>query len=120
MKSLILLSSLFLLQPALFSQAKFIDTLESQLKKISDDTSKVIFLNEMILKYQRVNAERAIELANQSVDLAKRIGFDFGLGAAYRLTGILYMDKSDFSRASEYYNRSLALFNDKNDNRSRR
>jgi tetratricopeptide (TPR) repeat protein len=120
MKSIILLASLFLLPPALLSQAITIDTLESQLKRLSDDTSKVILLNEMILKYQRVNPERAMELAKQSVDLAKRIRFDFGLGAAYRLTGILFMDRSNFDTASVYYNKSLALFIDKNDYRSRR
>src|SRR5687768_4754499 len=120
MKSFILLASFFLLQPALFSQSTTIDSLESQLKKMSADTSKVILLNEMILKYQRVNPERAMELAKQSVDLAMRIRFDFGLGSAYRLTGILYMDKSNFDTASVYYNKSLALFADKNDSRSRR
>jgi two-component system, NarL family, sensor kinase len=120
MKSIILLANLFLLPPALFSQGIAIDTLESQLKKLSDDTSKVIFLNEMVIKYQRVNAERAMELAKQSVELAKHIRFDFGLGSAYRLTGILYMDKSDFNTAAAYYNKSLELFTDKNDYRSRR
>ena len=102
------------------SQTHSIDSLEVQLKNMKDDTAKVIQLNEMVSKYQHVNPERAMELAGQSVDLAKRIKFDFGLGVAYRLTGVLFTDKSNFDTGAMYYNKSLELFKNKNDNRSAR
>jgi two-component system NarL family sensor kinase len=102
------------------SQTHLIDSLEVQLTNMKDDTAKVILLNEMVSKYQHVNPERAMELAGQSVNLAKRIKFDFGLGVAYRLTGVLFTDKSNFDTGAMYYNKSLELFKDKNDNRSAR
>jgi two-component system, NarL family, sensor kinase len=111
---------MLLLQALLFSQANLIDTLESKLKTMNDDTSKVLFMNEMVLKYQHANPERAMALAEQSTQLARRLQFDFGLGASYRLTGILYLDKSDFKKGVEYYNKSFELFKNKNDLRSRR
>jgi len=120
MRSIIFFVNMLLVQTMLFSQTTLIDTLEGQLKKLKDDTVKVIFLNEMIPKYQFVNPERAMTLAGQSVDLAKRIKFDFGLGVAYRLTGVLYTGKSDFNAGAEYFNRSLELFKNKKDNRSAR
>ena len=101
-------------------QTTLIDTLETQLKKLNEDTTKVIFLNDMISKYQHVNSERAIALAGQSTELAKHINFDFGLGAAYRLTGVLYIDKSDFNTSREYFNKSFEIFSNKKDSRSRR
>jgi two-component system, NarL family, sensor kinase len=87
---------------------------------MNDDTSKVLLMNEMVSKYQHSNAERAMALAEQATQLAQRLQFDYGLGASYRLTGILYVDKSDFKNGAEYYNKSLELFKDKNDPRSRR
>jgi len=59
-------------------------------------------------------------LAGQSVDLARRIKFDFGLGVAYRLTGVLYTGKGDFNAGEEYFNKSLELFKNKKDSRSAR
>ena len=102
------------------TQAQLIDSLEVQLKNKNDDTAKVVLLNEMASKYQHVNPERAMTLANQSVDLAKRLNFDFGLGVAYRLTGILFTDKSNFDTGAMYYNKSAELFKNKSDNRSAR
>jgi signal transduction histidine kinase len=100
------------------AQTQVIDSLESKLKILREDTAKVNFLNEMVSKYQHVNPGRAMSLAGQSVELAKQTKFDFGLGAAYRLTGILYVDKSDFATGAAFYNRSFELFKNKNDNRS--
>jgi len=102
------------------TQDQLMDSLEVQLKNKNDDTAKVVLLNEMASKYQHVNPERAMSLANQSVDLAKRLKFDFGLAVAYRLTGILFTDKSNFDTGAMYYNKSAELFKDKNDNRSAR
>jgi two-component system, NarL family, sensor kinase len=102
------------------TQTRLIDSFEVRLKKMNDDTAKVILLNEMVSKYQHVNPERAMELAGQSVNLAKLIKFDFGLGVAYRLTGVLFTDKSNFDTGAMYYNKSLELFKNKNDNRSAR
>ena len=102
------------------TQTRSIDSLEAQLKNMKDDTAKVILLNEMVSKYQHVNPERAMELAGQSVNLADRLKFDFGLGVAYRLTGVLFTDKSNFDTGAMYYNKSLELFKNKNDNRSAR
>jgi signal transduction histidine kinase len=102
------------------AQKQLIDSLESQLKKSAEDTAKINLLNELISKYQHVNPERAMALAGQSVNLARRLNFDFGLGAAYRLTGVLFTDKSNFDTAAIYYNKSLELFKNKNDYRSAR
>jgi two-component system, NarL family, sensor kinase len=120
MKRLVFFVYMLLLPGIGFSQAPTIDTLESKLQRFSDDTAKVIFLNEMIVKYQHVNPARAMELVKQSEDLAKRLRFDFGLGVAYRLAGVLYTDKSEFDKGAEYYTRALELFNTSNDPRSRR
>ena len=118
MKSLFFFVKLFLLPVVIFSQAVLIDSLESKQKKLKDDTVKVNFLNEMILKYQHVNPERAMALAGESAELAKRLAFKFGLGAAYRLTGVLYVDKSEFDKAAEFYNKAQELFKGQNDSRS--
>src|SRR5882672_8318960 len=103
MKTLIFFVNIFLLHTAVFSQATLTDTLEAKLKGSADDTTKVNLLNDMVSKYQHVNPERAMTLAVQSADLANHIKFDFGLGAAYRLTGLLYVDKNDFDKAAQYY-----------------
>jgi len=100
------------------AQNQLIDSLEVQLKKIKEDTSKVVLLNDMVVKYQHLNPARAMELAIQSVNLSKHLNFNFGLGVAYRLTGILFTDKSNFDTGAIYYNKSLEIFKSKNDNRS--
>lgn len=100
------------------AQNQLIDSLEVQFKKIKEDTSKVVLLNNMIVKYQHLNPARAMALAIQSVNLSKQLNFDFGLGVAYRLTGVLYTDKSNFDTGAIYYNKSLEIFKSKKDNRS--
>ena len=102
------------------AQKQFIDSLESLLKTSVDDTAKIILLNELASKYQHVNPERAMTLATQSVNLASRLNFYFGLGVAYRLTGVLFTDKSNFDTAAINYNKSLEIFKNKNDYRSAR
>jgi two-component system, NarL family, sensor kinase len=102
------------------AQKQLIDSLESQLKKSAEDTTKINLLNELVSKYQHMNPERAMALAGHSVRLASRLNFDFGLGAAYRLTGVLFVDKSNFDTAAIYYNKSMELFKNKNDHRSAR
>lgn len=119
MKSFLLFANLLLLQMFAFSQTT-IDTLENKLKGLKEDTVKVNMLNEVAVKYQHANPARAMELAGQSIELAKQLQFDFGLGVAYRLSGILSVDKSDFSKGMEFYSKSYELFKDKQDFRSRR
>lgn len=99
-------------------QAPLVDSLESRLLKLQDDTAKVNLLNDMVAQYQHINPDRAMVLADQAADLAKRINFVFGLAAAYRLTGILYVNKSSFDTGAMYYNKSLELFKTSSDARS--
>src|SRR5258708_6838645 len=113
MKSFSLFIAMLLLQTAIFSQATLIDSLETRLKTLKEDTSKVNFLNDMVGKYQHSNPERAMVLALQSTELAKLLNFDYGLGIAYRWTGVLHIDKSDLDAGAGYYKKSSELFKDK-------
>ncbi len=120
MKALILIAALFCFQGGVSAQNQLIDSLESRLLLLKEDSAKVNFINDLALKYQHLNPERAMTLVNQSAALAQRLKFDIGLGVAYRLTGVLYVDKTDFVKGAEYYRRALALFKDIKDARSRR
>ena len=104
--------------PGAKAQAPLVDSLESRLVKLQDDTAKVNLLNDMVAQYQHTNPDRAMFLANQATALAKRINFPFGLGAAYRLTGILYVNKSSLDTGAMYYNKSFELFKNSSDARS--
>lgn len=102
----------------LSAQQPALDSLETALRKSSQDTNRVHLLNQLASKFQFANPAKAMKYAEESISLARKIDFDIGLATAYRLAGVLSVDKSDFNNGSSYYQKAMSLVGGRTDSRS--
>jgi two-component system, NarL family, sensor kinase len=95
----------------LFAQKQMIDSLESRLKLLNDDSLKVKTLNKLVLEYEFQDTTKAWDYCRQSIQLGKTIGYTFGEADALRLAGILSVDRTDYPNGKAYLENSLEVFN---------
>ena len=87
-----------------------IDSLLTQLPKLSDDTSKVKLLNDLSDTYAYINANEGIKVGEQSLSLAQKLNWQNGIATAINSIGAGFEAKSDFPKALEHYLKALKLF----------
>lgn len=81
-----------------------------QLKRASNDTSKVSTLAALASAYRNVRPDSARYYAQQQLKLAKRIKFIYGMAKSYRILAELDMAQGEVADAKKNYNMALALF----------
>lgn len=84
----ILLGAFLLACFDLAAQNNIIDSLEHQLKNRAKDTSRVKLLSELSYQYRNVEAEKALEYAQQALRLAQSINYHKGEIQALRNVGL--------------------------------
>lgn len=87
-----------------------IDSLKAELESLPDDTNKVNKLNG--LAWELIYKERTFcsYLANHSLTLSQKIGFDKGEGKAYNIIGGIDYLSGNYSEAMESYQNAGNLF----------
>ncbi len=97
------------------AQDSRIDSLRNVLKKLnntssySDDTNKVNALNALAKAVHTNKWDTVLILANQATNLAHKIKFYKGEASAYEIIGNYFSDRDEYSKALNYYNKSLQL-----------
>ncbi len=86
-----------------------IDSLKNKLEKMPDDTNRVILLNELAYKMDDSSYQNAIDILNESQELAKKINYQKGLAIAYFNKGLIYFRKGLEDEALEEYTKALKL-----------
>jgi serine phosphatase RsbU (regulator of sigma subunit)/Tfp pilus assembly protein PilF len=90
-------------------QLEKIDSLSRVLKIAKDDTNKVNVLNSLALCYQKNVPEKALDYAQQSLDLAENIGFKKGMSTAFHTLGSIKYYAGDFDMALEFLYKDTAV-----------
>ena len=90
-------------------QAK-IDSLIQALSLAKEDTNKVNILNDITYANSTINLEQGIKYGELAIALATKLDWQKGLANAYIRTAVNFTYKGDFSKALEYYNKGLSLF----------
>jgi signal transduction histidine kinase/tetratricopeptide (TPR) repeat protein len=109
MKLLLALWLLFFL-PCLFAQSNgniSIDSLESALPLIKEDSSKVKMLNDLSLKYQFIDAEKGLEYGISALLLAKKLEWKKGISESQLSIGANHYFLLDFQNALASYEEAL-------------
>ena len=99
---------IFLHLPAT-SQLSEKDSLEHLLKDAELDTTRVNTLNRLAYLLHRSNPRLGIKYANESIDLAKNIGFKKGVAHACNSLGACYWNQSEPDSALKYYGKSYEI-----------
>lgn len=86
-----------------------IDSLLKVVKITKQDTTKVNAYNDLFLKYEFNNDQKAKEYLEKALLLSQRINFKKGLSITYLYFGYFSEDKGNLSEALTNYNSSLKI-----------
>jgi two-component system, NarL family, sensor kinase len=111
---------LFVVTIAASAQQRVADSLAVVIETLPDDTTKVIRLNDLVTRYQYVNASKAAAVVEQSMELAAKLKYALGLATAYRLRGVLYIDRSILDSGKLFYDKAYKLIGSKKEHAFRK
>lgn len=93
------------------AQSAIADSLENELKtKELADTSKVKLINELARNIASNNPDKAINLANEAIEIASKNNYRYGLGRAYYVKCLANYYSGKFIEAIEFANKSLEYY----------
>lgn len=115
----IILSGLFLLLSLQILGQPKIDSLESLVKALPSDTTKVWLLNSLVSSLREKDNNKALLYANQARDLAELLNYKNGLALAMENLGWILYRKGDYSKSFDVSAVALNLNEELNDRAAR-
>lgn len=116
--NLILVSAFVLLIANAFSQENTnpaVDSLKGSIELLAEDTTKVDALNDLSKSLMGVSLTEAIQFAEQASNLAENLNYKKGKALALKNIGLGYYFQSDYLNVFEYWEGSLAIFKEIDD-----
>jgi tetratricopeptide (TPR) repeat protein len=104
-----LLILLLAIQYSLAGQPMEIRRLLHLQKEIKEDTSHVLWYNDVSKAYRMVNPDSSIYYAGEGINLANRSGFQKGLGLCYSSIAIGYSIKGLFTEGTAYCQKAIDI-----------
>src|SRR5436189_2163541 len=104
---------LFFLNSDTVAQQTVADSIGKLIQKMPADTAKVNRLNEMVSKFQYADPSISVMAVNEAIELAGRLNYTLGLATAYRLKGVLYVDRMVLDSGKMFYDKAYELCKDK-------
>lgn len=95
----------------LFAQDEKVDSLQSVLKTVANDSNKVNTLN-LLAWEMAINVgdyEQTLAYCTEAITMADEVGFKKGKAKAYNIIGVAYMFQGDYPKAIENYESSLRV-----------
>ena len=93
----------------LHAQQNPADSLESLVKSVPSDTTKVWLLNELVQSLREKNNNRAMEFATEARHLAELLSYKKGLAVALENLGWLLYRKGDYTKSFDISAQGLEL-----------
>ncbi len=91
-------------------QNKSIDSLQELLmKNPHNDTFKINLLNDIAYKLYYIDGEKSLAYAKSAQKLADSLNFDKGLAESFRIIGVYYKVRGNYSIALKHYMHSLKI-----------
>jgi signal transduction histidine kinase len=104
-----LLSLLLLLSGRGFAQISETDSLESLVKSIPSDTTKVWLLNQLVNALREKDNNKALAYAREAKELAEVLGYKNGISRALENLGWILYRKGDFSNSLAISTQALKI-----------
>jgi signal transduction histidine kinase/Tfp pilus assembly protein PilF len=97
------------------------DSLRFAVRKLPDDTLKVIELTDLSKRFLKIKIDTSAQLARDAIDLSEELNYSYGYAYALKQMGLVYKYKSEYDSSLIYYAESLACFDSlKNDSEKAR
>jgi signal transduction histidine kinase len=85
------------------------DSLERYLPRLNDE-QKVRVLNQLAVKLQRNQSDKALLYAKQALELSESCHFTLGKALTLQTFGIIYYSQTNFNKSQTYHQYALHLF----------
>jgi len=108
---IILLSTFF----ELLAQNPKIDSVLSEIKKIEQDSSKVLELNTIALQSAATDNDNAMILAEKALKIGIDSKYQNGIALVYKTIGIIYYYRGETEKAFENFYKSLDTYKESGD-----
>jgi tetratricopeptide (TPR) repeat protein len=95
---------------ALSQENHLADSLLTQLHIETQDTNTVNLLLEISEAYRRNDDSKAINYANQALELSDKISFYSGKAMAYKILGIMAISRDAYVEAREFFEKSRQIY----------
>lgn len=90
--------------------AHLIDSLKNALRKTKADTQRVKLWMELGNNVGYYDAKAALDYAQRSLDLSKKLGYKLGVARAHYLLGNTYLDMGNYAQSKENLDTAEKLF----------
>src|SRR5438552_9735210 len=118
MRKLIVLLTIFIGGcSAAFAQSKLIDSLNQELSKEKEDTSRVMLMNQIARGYVFSKPDTALAIAREGLQLSRKIDFPKGEAYCLRAIGTVFLNTGNYPNALESYLQALKIAEDIHDNK---
>jgi len=113
---LLILFGVFLL-PGLVISQEGSDKKEAATSKaqVNGNTAQVDTLLKEATNLRFNNPDSAIVIAQKAIELSGDIDYEVGKAEGFKLIGLVYSDKTNFSEALDYFNRALIVYQNEMD-----
>lgn len=101
----------------LAQSSKAIDSLALLIAQEKQDTNRVLLLNKLAIIYQYANPGKSLQLAQQSLALARQIDFEKGQGNCLTITGNVFWVTGNYPKALQEHLEALKIRERINDKR---
>lgn len=91
------------------------DSLEKLLKRTGADTNRVIILNKAVGLYFSNNPQKTKQYAEQALQLARKLGYQRGIGRSYLSLGVYQWSLGHYQPAIQFARTALPYFEPLND-----
>jgi two-component system, sensor histidine kinase and response regulator len=98
-----------------FSQTTETDSLESLVRSVPSDTTKVWLLNTLVSKLREKNNLKALAFAQEAKNLSELLAYKRGYGNALENLGWLLYRKGDYSNSFNYSRQALKIMEELQD-----
>lgn len=115
MKNILLLMVLFICCNYSIANNRIIDSLQVVLQETYSDTLKVKLLNKIADEYKPTNADSALLYSLRAYKKAKRINYLNGIIVSSEISGIVYLESGNYSKALELFIEKLKAVEKTND-----
>ncbi len=90
------------------------DSLERLLPEATD-TNKVKLLSDLCWEYRFISADTALQYGNRALNLAREADYPKGIAQAYNDLGIIYIDRSEYGKAIDLFQKAMEIRRKLND-----
>jgi two-component system NtrC family sensor kinase len=91
------------------AQPRQIDSLKHQLAQTRQDTSRVLLMAELSKAYHNYSTDSSLNLAQQTIQLARQMGYTRGEGQALLAAGMALRDAGELPQALDYSFKALMI-----------